>query len=136
MDSPQSVQIGHERVYLRLSDAEVRRDGPWSVHVHLRLPDLQADTEVLFGPPPEEPLADFFETLARDWRGWEGIRTWDAYKGGLRIDATVDALGHVLLAVELRERSDGWLVRGDVPLDAGQLEGVARHVGGLLARPT
>jgi hypothetical protein len=34
-----------------------------------------------------------------------------------------------LVTVELREHSGGgWLVRGDVPLDAGQLEQVARDV--------
>jgi hypothetical protein len=137
MDTRQGVQIGHERVYLCLSDPEVGRDGPWSVHAQLRLPNLQAHAEVSFGPPPEQPLPDFFEALAREWRGWSGVRTWEAYKGGLRIDATVDALGHVALAVELRERSwDGWLVRGDVPLDAGQLDGVARDVRGLLSRAT
>jgi hypothetical protein len=36
----------------------------------------------------------------------------------------------VNVTVELRERSGhGWLVRGDVPLDSGQLEPLARDLG-------
>ncbi|HLG10053.1 MAG TPA: DUF6228 family protein [Gaiellaceae bacterium] len=134
MVSESSVRIGHERVFLRLSDPAIGRDGPWSVHAHLSLPNLRADAEVWFGPPPESSMPDFFDALAQEWRGWSGERTWEAYEGGLRLGATIDALGHVSLGVELRERSaDGWLVRGDVPLDAGQLDQVARDVRSLLA---
>jgi hypothetical protein len=84
---------------------------------------------VWIGHPTEEPLDDFFSGLATEWRGWEGIKEWRTYEDGLALLAANDGRGHVTLTVELRQRSkDGWLVRGNVPLDAGQLERVAREL--------
>jgi hypothetical protein len=38
-------------------------------------------------------------------------------------------LGHVQVSVELREYAGhGWLVRGDVPVEAGQLEQLSRDL--------
>ena len=130
------ARIGHVHTFLALSNPEIGTEGePWSVDVRLELAGARADTKVWFGPRGVEvPLTEFFDGLAQDSSGWEGTREWAAYEGGLRLGATMDAFGHVTITVELREASgpDGWLVRGDVPLDAGQLEQVGSEVRRLL----
>ena len=130
------ARIGHVETFVALSDVERGDDGvPWSLTVHLVLAGVSAVAKVWLAQDGfETPLAEFFDALAGDSLGWRGTREWTAYEGGLRLGATMDALGHVTIAVELHEASgpDGWLVRGDVPLDAGQLAQVAVDVRRLL----
>lgn len=78
----------------------------------------------------EAPLTELFDELAEQWQAWDGAKEWRAYEGGLALAAVNDGLGHVTLAVELSELSGGggWLVRGEVPLDAGGLGDLARDV--------
>lgn len=122
--------IGNDRVFLALSDVHAgtstrsRRGELWSVHARLVLPHLTAETQVhLSDSASELSLVGYFADLATDWRGWSGARTWATYEGGLALSGDHDGLGHLRISVELRERSsDGWLVRGDVPLDAGKLD--------------
>jgi hypothetical protein len=61
----------------------------------------------------------------------EGVEAWAAYEGGggLALACEHDGLGHITLTVELQEGAGyGWLVRGDVPLEAGRLDVVAREL--------
>ena len=142
MREPETIKVGHERVFLALSDVHdgettrSRSGELYGFHAHLALPNLRADTLVHLGPPVEAPLREFFDDLAAHWRGWEGEKTWEAYEGGLTLSCTHDRLGNILVTIELHEFSGGigWLVRGDVPLDAGQLEQVARDVRRFLRR--
>jgi hypothetical protein len=77
----------------------------------------------------EVSVASFFSELAMEWRGWEEARVWATYEGGLALACEHDRLGHVRVSVELREYSGhGWLVRGDVPVDAGQLDQLSRDL--------
>jgi hypothetical protein len=108
------------------------------VQTTLVLPGLRAEVVVWLGededarPTPDGGLSEFFVNLAQEWRGWEGVRRWSAYAEGLRLEATMDRLGHVSLHVVL-QRSSEWTIEGDVVLDAGQLAGVAEEVGALFA---
>lgn len=74
-------------------------------------------------------LADFFEGLAQDFRGWEGVRSWRAVSGELYLEARHS--GHIELRVTVRE--EAWRVTADLRLDPGeQLRGIAedlRYVG-------
>jgi hypothetical protein len=130
---PREVKIGQERWFLLLSDhhegrstRSARGDLEW-LHAHLALPYLRADAQVwLTDPAIESSLTSFIRDLAVQWRGWEGVKEWTAYEGGLALSCAHDGHGHITMTAELRERSNhGWLVRGDVPLDAGQLDTVA-----------
>ena len=47
-----------------------------------------------------DDLADFFGELERDWRGWDGVRTWTSLEGDLRLRAR--HRGRIELSVELR----------------------------------
>lgn len=52
-------------------------------------------------------LVLFFEEMERDWRGWDGDRTWESLEGDLRIEARHEH-GHVQLRVTLRHLVAGW----------------------------
>lgn len=132
MREPREIRIGHEKWFLLLSDVwegDSTRSSEgelWAMHTQLILPRLQAQARVWLNDALDPPLAAFFNDLAEHWRGWDDAREWRSYEGGLGLSCTHDGLGHVTMTVALRELSgDGWLVEGDVPLDAGQLEQVA-----------
>ena len=129
------IRIGQDKWFLLLSDvwegASTRssKGDLDAVHARLVLPGLQASARVWLSDALDPPLAAFFHDLAERWRGWDDARHWRAYEGGLALACTHDGLGHVALTVELRELSgDGWLAKGDVPVDAGQLDQVAHEV--------
>jgi hypothetical protein len=78
-------------------------------------------------------LIGFFRSLARDWRGWQGERTFRAMENDLHIVAT--HAGHVRLAVQLGPGADvdGWIATTVIELDPGeQLTQVADEVEALL----
>ena len=70
-------------------------------------------------PPGFQDLADYFESLERDWRGWADARTWTSIESDLRIRAEHD--GHVRLAVELRSPEDRlWSATANLTIEAGE----------------
>lgn len=79
-------------------------------------------------------LHRYLRELADDWKGTQADPSWEAIELGLSIDAHREPLGHVLLTFSLRElRSDAWLVRVTVQLDAGEeMATLAREVERLL----
>jgi hypothetical protein len=134
MPEPREVKLGHDRVFLLLSDehaGESTRSSAgelWSMHAHLHLPHLRADAQVHLGPAAvETSLASFFDELAAEWRGWEVSKTWRAYEGGLELACANDGRGHMTLTVRLDARTSTypWVVRAEIPIDAGQLDGLA-----------
>jgi len=140
MMEPRELKIGHERVFLSLSDVNdgwTTRDRAGrleSFHAKLVLPHLRAEAHVwLSDPAIESNMSDFFADLAENWRGWDGAKAWSTYEGGLALSCNNDGLGHIRVAVALRGRSgDGWLVQGNVPLDSGQLDHLSRDVATFL----
>jgi hypothetical protein len=123
------VAIGHEHAFLALSG-----ESSIGLHARLVLPTLRAETHVhLTDDALEISLASFFSELAKAWRGWKGARSWATYERGMALVCEHDRLGHVRVSVELREYSGhGWLVRGDVPVDAGQLDQLSRDLAALV----
>ncbi len=102
---------------------------------------LTASTELEFeswGGAPDR-FADWFEGLARDWRGWAGERVFnDDAVATLR--ATHDGVGGVTLAMDVRGRltydSLGeWKLRTWVRVEPGALDSIARGVRAILALP-
>lgn len=78
-------------------------------------------------------LAEFFEGLATEWRGWTGSRAWRSLEGDLEIAAAHHR--HVMLRIALRGdpfRSD-WRVSATIELDPGEeLSTVAAEVRALV----
>ena len=65
----------------------------------------------------------FFADLADHWRGWAGEKSWESAEAHIRLSATADRLGHVLLRVALRDLnvSADWRVEASLLIEAGQL---------------
>lgn len=85
-------------------------DGDWGTFaVEIRASGLSCDEAVasLGG----DGLDSFFASLAEDWKGWDGTRTWHALEQGMSIEAT-----HVGNRVELL-----FIVRGDYQPNSWQL---------------
>jgi hypothetical protein len=84
-------------------------------------PGLSATSDVLSMEGPQG-LREFFRSLAADWRGWEGARTWKSIEHDLSIEARVDRRGHVRLVFTLRQsyRPDAWSSTVVAEVDAGE----------------
>jgi hypothetical protein len=107
----------------------------------LQVPGLRAADEVWL---PEwlggdESLTRFFADLAEAWRGWEGTKAWPGGDGEVRLAATHDGVGQVLLFVTLRAHwhgqppfADEWTATGVLAVEPGALDGVARGVAALI----
>jgi hypothetical protein len=64
-------------------------------------------------------LTNFFAGLANDWRGWQGIRSWQSVEGHFRIDAQHD--GHAQLDISMLESHPGrWSFKARLTFDAGE----------------
>jgi hypothetical protein len=73
-------------------------------------------------------LARLFAEMAAEWRGWEGVKSWESLEGDLGVAAEHDGLGQITIRVGLRrwEAPPEWEARADLTIDAGeQLTGAA-----------
>jgi uncharacterized protein DUF6228 len=99
-------------------------------HVHTMLVEvgdegLTAGGHSTFEGRTSENLRDFLAGLAKDWRGWQGARTWTSMEGEMTLEASHDGLGHVTIAVTLRRAErpgdpDAWSARIVLTLEAGE----------------
>src|SRR2546425_9319376 len=74
-------------------------------------------------------IARLFAEAARDSNGWHGPKVWESLEGELRMELTMDRLGHVALRVRIRSDAGGrdpWEHDAELALEAGQLEAIAR----------
>ncbi|MGC4091747.1 MAG: DUF6228 family protein [Polyangiaceae bacterium] len=69
--------------------------------------------------------ADFFATLASDWRSLADNLEQESLEGHVCLTASVDRRGHVSLRVRLRGVDAGWLAEGVIALEVGQLDAIA-----------
>jgi uncharacterized protein DUF6228 len=83
-------------------------------------------------------LVEFFRSMARDWSGWEGTRTWESLGHELRLECTHDNKAQVQVAVFLSRRRIGqdparWRAHATLELDAGSgLERAAEAIAELV----
>ena len=99
-----------------------------SYAVELLANDFRASTVVEnpgYGHPPSQLIAE----LAAAWQGWNGVKSWLALEGELRIEATCDALGHVTLNFTIPAYSGQkhWTASANVVCEAGQLEALVKE---------
>ncbi|GAA4288936.1 DUF6228 family protein [Georgenia daeguensis] len=131
-----TVRIGSPTEHLLLT-AKGYDGTPAVLIATLQLEGLTATTRVIGNYPIGfRDLAEFFEGLEKDWRGWHDTRSWESLEQNLTIEARHE-YGHVRLTVIVRDdRSDwdnqGWRAIGDITLEPGeQLSQVARDVTAL-----
>lgn len=80
-------------------------------------------------------LAEYFEALAEDWRGWAGERRWESLEGDVELVAAHDGRGTITLHVSLRTEAFAqhrWNASAGLLLDAGGLDHIARRARHLL----
>jgi len=72
--------------------------------------------------------AEYFEDLAKNWKGWKGEKKIGSIEGDLTLKATSDSLGHISVRIELKADQGGadWLVAGTLVLEAGSLDMIAK----------
>lgn len=82
-------------------------------------------------------LAELFDTMAREWRGWSGALEWHALEGDFSLECRADGIGHVQIEVLLSEQpgnSGRWQVRVVAQTEAGQLDALAKSGRRLFSR--
>ena len=84
----------------------------------------------IWGYTYTEFLGGLFESIARDWKGWDGERDWASIEGDLTISASSDKLGHIRLDVAVRNNDfeNDWKLDAPIYLDAGGLDRIASEV--------
>jgi Family of unknown function (DUF6228) len=100
-----------------------------SICVELRGREIAASSSQVYLYQPYD-LVEFFEDLARHWKGWEGEKRWCSVEDNFVLSATSDSLGHVSLGVTLRSGpyDEDWTVETAVTIDSGKLENVAGEI--------
>jgi hypothetical protein len=87
-------------------------------------------------------LVAFFEAMAAEWRGWDGVKEWSD-DGDYRTDkiaATHDGLGTIEMRISTSPRlgwnaeEGNWTLELVITVDAGALEATASGMGRLLGR--
>ena len=98
----------------------------FTVLVEVRGSNVHA-SGVVYAFMPHRFITDYFDDLAKSWRGWTGEKCWSSLENELTFRATADSVGHITLAFELRlgPYATDWTVSGTVALEAGQLERIA-----------
>lgn len=98
-----------------------------SYRIRVTRSDLLATAKIYADAPDVHP-ASWLRELAQKWMGWESRLHWES-GSGLRLSAENDRRGHVLIRVELQAGwyDNDWNLRAAVTVDAGQLEGLAKH---------
>lgn len=123
------IGSGSEALTLTAEDGPLR---PKELLTELRAETLSASARVYALEFTD--LAEFFEGMAREWRGWSGSRSWRSLEGDLEI--TAEHHRHVRLRVALRGdpyRSD-WRVSATIELEPGEeLSAAAAEVRALVS---
>jgi Family of unknown function (DUF6228) len=90
--------------------------------------EIHATTRVSSFRSPS--LAEYFQDIADNWRGWEGEKYWSTLESDLEFKATSDKLGHVRLEFSLKRpyTQFGWVLQAALELEAGQLDAIAANV--------
>jgi hypothetical protein len=97
---------------------------------------ISAEGSSTFEGLTRENLRDFLVGLDRDFRGWQGVRSWTSMEREMTVEAGHD--GRVRLAVTLRRafrsfEDDAWSARIVLTLEAGEeLSRLARNADRVL----
>lgn len=119
---------------LRLSN--VRRAGDGKVDtfdVTLSIPGAGSITKTVYEFGTDLPR--FFRSIAADWRGFDGVKTFASLEGELWIEARHDGIGTVYCLVSIRHPGPPiWELSAELDFGAGaQLAAIADSVEHLLA---
>jgi hypothetical protein len=71
-----------------------------------------------------------FQSMAKEWRGWDGEKAWADLEDSFSLKATSDSLGHTQLTVTLSDYESSF--KTVLIFEAGQLEAMANAINELL----
>jgi hypothetical protein len=109
----------------------------YSFVASIRRSGLKAEVRVVdFSGSGMWSLSLFFQSLAAEWRGWEGEKVWESLEEHLTLRCTSDKKGHAYLTVRVGENKMGaeWSAEATLELDVMQRERLAAEVGRYFAR--
>jgi hypothetical protein len=94
---------------------------------------LTATTTATIGVFAPGQLDEFLDSLADDWRGWDGVRRWHSLNRELVIEATHDRTRRVVLEVTVQPDAlvPPWSAQGRFEIEPG--EQLAAIVGEVAA---
>lgn len=133
MSDVEVISIEGYRLILRPSQRATAEGEPWSLFAELDNGHGRASTAVW---DLGTDLADFLGGLARDWRGWDGERSYSSLEGELDITARHDGLGRIQLVVGIGGLSPpAWRFETEMMLGAGaHAETIANDVAALFSK--
>ena len=67
-------------------------------------------------------LIEYFESMQKDWRGWNGVREWSSLEREFSLSATSDGLGHVAVQVSFRPIYGWWSADATLVLDVSKID--------------
>jgi len=107
-----------DRALVRLAYDPVDADFG-TIAVRIEAPGITCDHGAL--SVRGDGLDVFLASLAADWRGWKGTRTWDALEHGMTIEATHRGSRVELLFIVRRDyEADAWQLRVPVLVAPGE----------------
>ena len=80
------AKIGREQEFLLLAyefeGSSTRSDEgeSWRIYAELSLPGLRASSQAGIVWGVDASLSEHFDDLAQNWRGWKGVKKWEAYE--------------------------------------------------------
>jgi len=77
-----------------------------------------------------ELFVDLFESMAAEWRGWEGEKIWSSIEGEFSVSGASDKKGHIRLKLGFTkfEGSEPWKLESILNLEAGLIDGIAKKL--------
>ena len=78
-------------------------------------------------------LAKVFAEMAKEWRGWKGEKFWSTTDSEVTLKFTHDRVSRLRVDVEVKDsRAANWKVTGELALELGNLERIAKDVAEYL----
>ena len=115
---------------------ELEPDGPEYIAARITGPIVRGSVRAWLYEDASA-LVEFFESMAAEWQGWITAKTWASIEGELNLEATVDRVGHVTVAIRMRSVGgpDPWELAVSLDTEAGQLAGLAREARRVFKGP-
>lgn len=100
--------------------------------VSLHSPSMNGAVRVLNAPYGQSPL-ELFESIEKDWNGWNGEKSWGSMEGEFDICAISDKTGHITLKARINSGHyvPSARLETELVVEAGQVEGIAKKAKGF-----
>ena len=111
-------------------DGLVKRDGSEYYRVTLREGIFETTLKVSAFDPNDDGLPKFLQSMASNWRGWDGQLKWTSLEGEFELRCEHDGLGHVATTAALLSNPSvhGWTGKIRFEIPAGELEQIANEI--------